>query len=66
LARNLRQELRPDNPEGAAMPGSHAEEIVVDFLQSEDWAEVIDIEAEPDLDVPPLPPPAPALRPSAA
>ncbi len=46
------------------MPGSHAEEIVVDYLQAEDWAEVIDIEAEPDLDVPPLPPPAP--RPSAA
>jgi len=46
------------------MPGSNAAEIVVDFLQAEDWAEVIDIEAEPELDFPPLPPPAP--RPSAA
>jgi len=64
LARNLRQELWPDNPEGAAMPGSNAEEIVIDFLQAEDWTEEIDIEAEPDLDLPPLPPPTP--RPSAA
>ncbi|HEX9380763.1 MAG TPA: hypothetical protein VF891_04620 [Gaiellaceae bacterium] len=46
------------------MPGSNAEEIVIDFLQAEDWTEEIDIEAEPDLDLPPLPPPTP--RPSAA
>jgi len=45
------------------MPGSRAEEIVVDFLESEDWPEV-DIDAEPDLDLPQLPPPAP--RPSPA
>jgi len=46
------------------MPGSHAEEIVLDFLESEDWAEVMDSESEPVLDLPPLPPPTP--RPSAA
>ena len=39
------------------MSGSHAEEIVGDYLDSEDWAEqlVADAEAEPDLDLPPLP-----------
>jgi hypothetical protein len=43
------------------MPGSHAEEIVGDYLDSEDWAEqlVEDAEAEPDLDLPPLPQPPP-------
>ncbi len=42
------------------MPGSHAEEIVVDFLESEEWPEQLtDAEAEPDLDLPPLPPPRP-------
>lgn len=46
------------------MPGSHAAEIVVDFLQSSDWPDVVRVEdeAEPELDLPPLPPP----RPSAA
>jgi hypothetical protein len=46
------------------MPGSHAAEIVDDFLgSSEDWPEqLIERESEPDLDLPPLPPP----RPSAA
>ncbi|HEX9349681.1 MAG TPA: hypothetical protein VF877_00240 [Gaiellaceae bacterium] len=46
------------------MPSSHAREIVIDFLQSwEEWPEqLIDGEPEPDLDLPPLPPP----RPSAA
>jgi hypothetical protein len=43
------------------MPGSHAEEIVGDYFESDDWAEkfVDDSEAEPDLDLPPLPPPRP-------
>ena len=46
------------------MPGSHAEEIVVDYFEGDDWAEFVEAEAEPDLDLPPLPPPAP--RPAAA
>ena len=41
------------------MPGSHAEEIVDDYFQSDDWVEVLDSESEPDLDLPPLPPPTP-------
>jgi len=45
------------------MPSSHAEEILVDFLESDDWSEVIGVEPEPDLDLPPLPPPP---RPRAA
>jgi hypothetical protein len=46
------------------MPGSNAAEIVVDFLETEEWPEIVLVEdeAEPDLDLPPLPPP----RPSAA
>ena len=41
------------------MPGSHAEEIVGDYSDPDDWAEKLmdDTEAEPDLDLPPLPPP---------
>jgi hypothetical protein len=43
------------------MPGSHATEIVVDFLESiEDWPETVEDEAEPELDLPPLPPPRPS------
>ena len=43
------------------MPGSHAEEIVGDYYESDDWAESLaeDAESEPDLDLPPLPPPRP-------
>ena len=41
------------------MPGSHAAEIVDDFLESDDWADLVDAEAEPDLDLPPLPQPTP-------
>jgi hypothetical protein len=41
------------------MPGSHAEEIVVDYFEAEDWADLADVEAEPDLELPPLPPPTP-------
>jgi hypothetical protein len=48
------------------MPGSHAEEIVVDYFECDDWADFVEAEAEaePELDLPPLPPPAPP--PSAA
>lgn len=41
------------------MPGSYAEEIVVDYFQSDDWAVLTETDAEPDLDLPPLPPPTP-------
>ena len=43
------------------MTGSHADEIVSDFFESDDWAEELleDAESEPDLDLPPLPPPRP-------
>ena len=45
------------------MPGSHAEEIVGDYFDPDDWAEQLmdeaDAEAEPELDLPPLPPPRP-------
>jgi hypothetical protein len=58
---NLRQTLRLKDLKGAAMPGSHAEEIVIDFFESE-WAEAATDEAEPDLDLPPLPPPRPSVR----
>ena len=44
------------------MPGSHAEEIVVDYFEGEDWAVLDEAESEPELDLPPLPQP----RPSAA
>jgi hypothetical protein len=63
VSEELRQTLRLENPKGAAMPGSHAAEIVVDFLESsQDWPDfvVIEDEAEPELDLPPLPPPRPA------
>jgi len=41
------------------MPGSHADEIVGDYFESDDWAEELvgDDEPEPDLDLPPLSPP---------
>jgi hypothetical protein len=45
------------------MPRSHATEIVVDFLGStEAWDEIVtdEDEAEPELDLPPLPPPRPS------
>ncbi|MGZ8707023.1 MAG: hypothetical protein ACXW0R_06525 [Gaiellaceae bacterium] len=43
------------------MPGSHAEEIVGDYFDPDDWAEQLmaDAEAEPVLDLPPLSPPRP-------
>jgi hypothetical protein len=39
------------------MPGSNAEDIVGDYFESEDWAALMDGEVEPELDLPPLPPP---------
>ena len=41
------------------MPGSHADEIVGDYIDPDDWAEQLmdDSEAEADLDLPPVPPP---------
>lgn len=43
------------------MTSSHAEEIVGDYFESDDWADQLeaDGEAEPDLELPPLPPPRP-------
>jgi hypothetical protein len=43
----------------ALMPGSNAEDIVGDYFESEDWA-ALDVEAEPDLELPPLPPAEPS------
>ena len=59
--RDLRQTLRLE-PKGTAMPGSHAAEIIELFQSSEDWPPSSEDEGEPELDLPPLPPP----RPSAA
>ena len=43
------------------MPGSHADEIVGDYFESDDWAGKLgeDAESEPELDLPPLPPSEP-------
>ena len=46
------------------MPGSHADDIVGEFFESDDWAGLAkedDDADDPDLDLPPLPP-----RPEAA
>jgi hypothetical protein len=40
------------------MPGSHADDIVGDYFESDDWDALIDADAEPDLDLPPLLPPS--------
>jgi hypothetical protein len=42
------------------MPGSHADEIVGDYFESEEWAALDDGDSEPNLDPPPLPPPSAA------
>jgi hypothetical protein len=39
------------------MPGSNADDIVGDYFEGEDWEALIDADSEPDLDLPPLPPP---------
>ena len=49
-----------DNRGGTTLPGSHAEDIVVDYFEADDWDALIDEEPEPDLDLPPLPPPPPS------
>jgi hypothetical protein len=36
-----------------AMPGSHADDIVGEYFEGDDWADLE--EAEPELDVPPTP-----------
>jgi hypothetical protein len=41
--------------------GSHAEEIVTDFFES-DWDDRAGNKAEPELDLPPLPAPRPGAR----
>jgi hypothetical protein len=42
------------------VPRSHAEEIVEDYFDADEWDALIDeVEPEPDLDLPPLPPPRP-------
>jgi hypothetical protein len=38
------------------MAGSHAADIVGDFFESDEWGELVVAEAEPDLELPPLPP----------
>jgi hypothetical protein len=49
---SLANVLRRDNVEGAAMSGSHAEEIVVDHFEGEDWSALVDADSEPELDLP--------------
>jgi hypothetical protein len=39
------------------MPGSRAEDILGDYFEADDWAEVGDAGTEPELDLPPLPTP---------
>jgi len=40
-----------------AMTGSRAEDIVGDYFEGDDWADLVDADAEPDLELPPLPSP---------
>ena len=40
------------------MAGSHAEEIVVDYFEAEDWALLDDADAEPELELASIPPSA--------
>lgn len=42
--------------EEAFVAGWHAEEIVVDYFESEDWAALDDVDAEPELDSEPVAP----------
>ena len=42
------------------MPGSHADEIVGDYFESEDWGALDESDPDPELDLPPLPPPSAA------
>jgi hypothetical protein len=40
------------------VPGSHAEDIVVDYFEAENWSVLLDSDPEPDADLPPLAPPS--------
>jgi hypothetical protein len=46
------------------MPGSHADDIVGEFFESDDWAKLTEQDGEPDEPDPDLPPAPP--RPEAA
>jgi hypothetical protein len=50
---------RPTTEEGRPVSGSHAEDIVVDYFEGDNWDALDDTESEPELDLPPLPPTAP-------
>jgi hypothetical protein len=39
--------------------GSHADDIVGDYFETEDWGSLVDAEADPELELPPSPPPSP-------
>jgi hypothetical protein len=39
------------------MTGSHADDIVGDFFESDEWGELVEGDEEPDLELPPVPPP---------
>jgi hypothetical protein len=34
------------------MPGSHADDIVGDYFEAEDWAALDDVDPEPELEAP--------------
>jgi len=36
--------------------GSHADDIVGDYFEAEDWDALVEEESEPELELPPLPP----------
>jgi hypothetical protein len=38
--------------------GSHADDIVGDYFDSEDWGTLDDVDDDPELELPPPPPPA--------
>jgi hypothetical protein len=38
--------------------GSRADDIVGDYFETEDWGTLDDVDAESELELPPLPPPA--------
>jgi hypothetical protein len=42
------------------MPGSHADDIVGEYFEAEDWAALVDAEADPELEPPAQPEPAQA------
>lgn len=60
----MRGRCGSNNDKGAVMPGSHADDIVGEFFESDDWGELGGDDGapdDPDLDLPPVPP-----RPEAA